>query len=109
MYLQYVDNYKQQQCQQEMPGGQCSSEKHNPKSSESGSSFDSPFKRKRSSALSKEALYNSPLTTTNNLISTSTCLTHDSAQEMLDLLLGPLLNKPFEEKKMESVPEEWAA
>ncbi|CAL0304293.1 unnamed protein product [Lupinus luteus] len=99
---QYVKDHNKDQ--QETLGRRCEPELPIPATSESGTAIDSPCGNKKPSGSAREALNNSTLTTTGQLVTTSTSQTDNPAQDMLDLLLGPLLwNLPEKEKNKPTV------
>ena len=106
MCMQYVKGYEDKK-RQETSVRQCESKWQFPAKSESGTNLDfccentkpSSSSRETLSFSSRETLCNSTPTTTSELITTSTSQTGDPAQDMLDLLFGPLLKKPREKEE----------
>ncbi|KAK7258051.1 hypothetical protein RIF29_32453 [Crotalaria pallida] len=88
--MQYVRDHENKD-RQETSGRQCESKWPIPSITETGTALDSPGEKKKSSSYASEALDISTVTTTGELINTSTSQTNNPAQDMLDLLLGPLL------------------
>lgn len=101
---QYVKDYEN------MDREEKSSRQHESKwqfqvTNETGTTVDSPCENKYSSGSAREDLSNS-ISTTSEVIATSTSLTGDPAQVMLELFLGPLVMKTLEkEEKRKSVVE----
>ncbi|KAE9616447.1 hypothetical protein Lalb_Chr03g0024971 [Lupinus albus] len=87
---QYVKDHENK-VRQKTPGRRCEPDLLIPATSASGTAFDSPCENNKSSSSAREALDNSTLTTTGQLVTTIASQTDNPAQDMLDLLLGPLL------------------
>ena len=98
MCMQYVKGYEDKK-RQETSVRQCESKWQFPAKSESGPNLDFCCENTKPSFSSRETLCNSTPTTTSELITTSTSQTGDPAQDMLDLLFGPLLKKPLEKEE----------
>lgn len=94
---EYVRDYEKKK-QKEASNSQCKSVKHFPTTGEYGNSLDSHCERKRSSTPEREGLYSSTSNKASELVPTRTTQTGDPAQEMLELLLGPLPKKPHKEE-----------
>ncbi|KAI9075709.1 hypothetical protein K1719_042325 [Acacia pycnantha] len=92
---EYVKDYEKKQ--REASNSQCESVRQFPKTGEYGNSLDSHCERKRSSTPERDGLYSSTSNKTGELVPTRTSRAGDPAQEMLELLLGPL-PKPLEKK-----------
>lgn len=95
MCLQYVKDYEKEQ---KKTSRQCESKWQLPATTEAGITLDSPCENKKSSSSEREALYNSS-PTTGEVIPRSITQTGNPAQDMLDLLLGPLLRKTIEKEE----------
>ncbi|XP_028783781.1 uncharacterized protein LOC114739848 isoform X2 [Neltuma alba] len=100
---EYVKDYEKKK-QKEASNSQSESVQQFPTTGEYGNSLGSHCERKRWSSPEREGLYSSTSNKTGELVPTRTSQTGDPAQEMLELLLGPLL-KPLEEEKNKSIVE----
>lgn len=99
---QYVKDYENKD-RKEKSGRQRESKWQFLVTNETGTAVDSPCENKYSSGSAREDL-SSSTSTTGELIATSTSLTGDPAQDMLELFLGPLLKTTREkEEKSKSV------
>ncbi|KAK4264127.1 hypothetical protein QN277_029458 [Acacia crassicarpa] len=93
---EYVKDYEKKK-QREASNSQCESVRQFPKTGEYGNSLDSHCERKISSTPERGGLYSSTSNKTGELVPIRTSRAGDPAQEMLELLLGPL-PKPLEKR-----------